>query len=218
MSRVTTQIPRLLFASTTSVCLFGPIPSIAAPKICATAFHSRVLRSSTMVKDLPSAPLQAPSLSNHDHSYPTTPAPDQAQTSTRTSSQLQPVQEDDPIIQYIVIRRDLSWPIGSVIAQAVHASIAAVWDSRHSSVTQSYCDQPGNFDSSPNVAKPQMHTVVLDANSENDLFRLATRLDDNNIGYVLWRERPDDIVTAVAAHPYPRSTIKKHFKQFKLSK
>ena len=30
------------------------------------------------------------------------------------------------IVQYVVVRRDLNWPIGALIAQACHASVAAV--------------------------------------------------------------------------------------------
>lgn len=160
-----------------------------------------------------------PLVLKNDHSPMTSSATNQAPVPETTASPApQSEWKEDPVVQYVVIRRDLAWPIGSVIAQAVHASIAAVWNSRRSDVTQNYCDQPGNFDSSPNVDKPQMHTVVLDANNQNDLHKLADKLEKNNIGFILWRERPDDIVTALAAHPYPRSTVKKHFKQFKLSK
>lgn len=39
-----------------------------------------------------------------------------------------------PIVQYIVLRRDLNWPAGAMAAQAAHASVAAIsqaMDSNH---------------------------------------------------------------------------------------
>lgn len=47
------------------------------------------------------------------------------------------------LVQYIVLRKDLwtelHWPLGSVIAQACHASTAALWLSKESAATASYC-------------------------------------------------------------------------------
>lgn len=49
---------------------------------------------------------------------------------------------DDPIVQYIVLRRDLwadqGWPLGPLIAQACHASVAALWLNREDEVAQAY--------------------------------------------------------------------------------
>lgn len=56
---------------------------------------------------------------------------------------------EDPIVQYIVIRKDLwteqGWPLGPLIAQACHASVAALWTYKDDDVTQSYC-APENID------------------------------------------------------------------------
>ena len=49
----------------------------------------------------------------------------------------------DDLVQYIVLRKDLmtsmQWPLGSVIAQACHASTAALWLARDSALTNAYC-------------------------------------------------------------------------------
>ena len=49
----------------------------------------------------------------------------------------------DPLVQYVVLRRDLwadlGWPLGSVVAQACHAATAALWLSRKEPATTSYC-------------------------------------------------------------------------------
>lgn len=126
---------------------------------------------------------------------------------------------EDPTVQYVVVRRDLLsiWPTGSVIAQAVHASVAAIWSSRSDAHTLTYCNQPGNHSQASSFS-PQMHTVVLEAKNEQALLKLADRLSQNNIRFVLWREQPEDFCTALAASPYPRSIVKPHFSKFKLFK
>ena len=49
----------------------------------------------------------------------------------------------NPLVQYVVLRRDLwadlDWPLGSVVAQACHAATAALWLSREEPATSSYC-------------------------------------------------------------------------------
>lgn len=56
---------------------------------------------------------------------------------------------DDTLLQYVVLRRDLwtemDWPLGSIVAQACHASTAALWLSKDDPLTQKYCD-PSNLD------------------------------------------------------------------------
>lgn len=51
--------------------------------------------------------------------------------------------EEDPIVQYVALRRDLwkehKWPLGSIVAQGCHAATAALWISRDSDTTQLYC-------------------------------------------------------------------------------
>lgn len=55
----------------------------------------------------------------------------------------------EDLVQYVVLRKDLwhslKWPLGSIIAQACHASTAALWLSRDSVETSAYCS-PGTLD------------------------------------------------------------------------
>jgi hypothetical protein len=48
----------------------------------------------------------------------------------------------DPIVQWVVLRRDLwqdlGWPLGAVVAQACHASTAAVFSHMSDDLTQEY--------------------------------------------------------------------------------
>ena len=49
------------------------------------------------------------------------------------------------LVQYVVLRADLwkglSWPLGSIIAQACHAATAALWLSREEAASQQYCSE-----------------------------------------------------------------------------
>ena len=79
-------------------------------------------------------------------------------TSTRTAAHDK--DEDAPpaadLVQYLVLRKDLwtslEWPLGSIIAQACHASTAALWLSKDTTETSAYCS-PDKLD--------HMHKVSL---------------------------------------------------------
>jgi len=76
------------------------------------------------------------------------------------------------IVQYIVVRRDLNWPLGALIGQGCHASVAAthLWHGHEH--TQAYLKDLDN-----------MHKVVLGAKSEEHLNKLAKKLENNNIDF-----------------------------------
>lgn len=58
-------------------------------------------------------------------------------------------QDEDPLLQYVALRRDLwkehNWPLGSIVAQGCHAATAALWVSKESAETAEYCSS-GNLD------------------------------------------------------------------------
>lgn len=112
------------------------------------------------------------------------------------------------LVQYVVVRRDLSWPAGPLLAQGVHACVSAVWAARADARTQAYCDQ----------ADAQMRTVVLGAEDEAACTALAAALDAAGVPFCAWREQPEDVLTAVAAAPYPLADVKPLFSKFKLFK
>lgn len=60
----------------------------------------------------------------------------------------------DVVVQYVVLRRDLIeiWPLGSVVTQGCHASVAVIWENRDDPVTADYCS-PEKINS--------MHKVLL---------------------------------------------------------
>ena len=117
------------------------------------------------------------------------------------------------IVQYLVVRADLltkmAWPLGAVVAQACHASPAAV----HIGVkaddeeTLKYLQDLDN-----------MRKVVLEAQDEADLRTLAAKLEENDVKFKLWVEQPENYPTCLASKPYEKVKVQKFFKKFKLYK
>jgi hypothetical protein len=68
------------------------------------------------------------------------PGPAAEQAEQAATSTVQPAA--DPIVQWVVLRRDLwqdlGWPLGAVVAQACHASTAAVFTHLSDELTQEY--------------------------------------------------------------------------------
>eukprot|EP00199_Chlamydomonas_sp_CCMP681_P005322 CAMPEP_0119107840 /NCGR_PEP_ID=MMETSP1180-20130426/11828_1 /TAXON_ID=3052 ORGANISM="Chlamydomonas cf sp, Strain CCMP681" /NCGR_SAMPLE_ID=MMETSP1180 /ASSEMBLY_ACC=CAM_ASM_000741 /LENGTH=137 /DNA_ID=CAMNT_0007093385 /DNA_START=105 /DNA_END=518 /DNA_ORIENTATION=- len=119
----------------------------------------------------------------------------------------------DPTMQYVVLRKDLwmtmGWPLGSVVAQACHASSAAIWLSREDPITVEYL-APENLDS--------MRKVVLECVDEAALRALAAKLDAAGIACKLWIEQPEDIATCLATCPSQKSRMATLFKKLPLCK
>lgn len=116
-----------------------------------------------------------------------------------------------PIVQYVVVRGDLlkelSWPVGAVIAQACHAVTAATHLFRDDPDTQTYLSNLDN-----------MRKVVLEASNEDTLRKLEAKLIENNILHKLWIEQPENIPTCLVAKPYPKDSVHSYFKNLKLFK
>ncbi|CAL9080001.1 uncharacterized protein LOC103982556 [Musa acuminata AAA Group] len=117
----------------------------------------------------------------------------------------------DVVVQYVVLRRDLidSWPLGSVVTQGCHASVAAVWNYRHHPDVLAYCSDD-NLDS--------MHKVTLEVKGETQLRNLSDKLKTGGIDHKLWVEQPEDFPTCLATRPYPKSQVASFFKKLKLCK
>ncbi|MCL7047656.1 hypothetical protein MKW94_019735 [Papaver nudicaule] len=120
-------------------------------------------------------------------------------------------QTSDVVIQYVVLRRDLidSWPLGSVVTQGCHASVAAIWAHKDDTHTIDYCS-PDNIDS--------MHKVTLEVKGETQIRNLSQKLSTNGIAHKLWIEQPENYPTCLATKPYPKSVVSPFFKKLKLCK
>jgi len=117
---------------------------------------------------------------------------------------------DDPLFQYIVLRRDLQekegWPLGSLVAQGAHAAVAAVAEhlAAGDALTQAYV-APENIDF--------MHKAVLEVKNLNALESLASRLTESGVAHKLWLEQPENVATCLATKPARKSTLQPHFKK-----
>ncbi|XP_047070414.1 putative peptidyl-tRNA hydrolase PTRHD1 [Lolium rigidum] len=118
---------------------------------------------------------------------------------------------EDVVVQYVVLRRDLAdaWPMGSVVAQGCHASVAAVWAHRDHPDTAAYC-APDNLD--------RMHKVTLEVKGETQLKNLAEKLEAAGVRHKLWIEQPENIPTCIATAPCPKSQVASFFRKLKLCK
>lgn len=111
------------------------------------------------------------------------------------------------IVQYILVRKDLNWTTGALIAQACHASIASISNSSNSPHTKSYLNNLEN-----------MHKIILRAEKVDDLMDIEKKLKESNISHHLWIERPENIPSCLAVSPQPKSLVQSIFKHLKLFK
>ena len=120
---------------------------------------------------------------------------------------------EEPLLQYVVLRKDLwetqHWPLGSIVAQACHASTASLWCSRDSPETLEYCSE-NNLDS--------MHKVVLETKGAEQLHNLSKSLTEANIAHKLWIEQPENVPTSLATAPNRKAILQPYFKKLKLCK
>lgn len=110
--------------------------------------------------------------------------------------------------QFIFLRRDLpSFGRGALIAQACHASVAALHISRYILETTEYLSE---LDS--------MYKIILKIN-ESDISDLVSTLKSHKLGYYIWKEQPENIVTSIATQPFDLQLYKEldeYFHKFKL--
>jgi len=119
--------------------------------------------------------------------------------------------ETDPVVQYIVIRSDLmsnlNWTLGAVVAQACHASVAAVAKYKEDDKVVEYITNLN-----------RMHKVVLRVDSTDELENLSDKLASNGVLHHLWIEEPETVPTCLASKPGLKSSLASHFKGLKLLK
>lgn len=111
----------------------------------------------------------------------------------------------DPLVMYIVLRKDLDWPTGAIINQACHVSAAVAYDARDDPDAITYITE----------VEGQMNKATLGAKSEGELKSLAEKLSEAGIPHKLWIEQPEGVASALATWPRRRSQMQKLFKKFK---
>ncbi|CAE8602985.1 unnamed protein product [Polarella glacialis] len=76
----------------------------------------------------------------------------------KESSASAPVRKD-PLVMYVMIRKDLDWPVGALMNQACHASSAVTWESREDTQAVDYFSE----------VEGQMTTMTMGAADEVEL-------------------------------------------------
>ncbi|RWS29238.1 putative peptidyl-tRNA hydrolase PTRHD1-like protein [Leptotrombidium deliense] len=109
------------------------------------------------------------------------------------------------LVQYVVVRGDLNWPVGALIAQGCHSCVSAIVSNLSDEKTREYIN-----------ALDSMHKVVLKAENAEQLSELSKVLTENEIPFYCWTEQPENIKTCLATVPREKSVLSKYFKQFKL--
>jgi|MDSW01.2.fsa_nt_gb peptidyl-tRNA hydrolase len=182
----------------------------AATQAVATSVHALVRRA-VVVRRTPassSSSSRALALAPRRH-----PARRAMATTTATASDADAPPPSSPLVQYVVLRKDLGqglgWPLGSVCAQAAHAAVAAVWTFKDHDDTRAYC-APGAID--------EMRKVVLEVKGEAQLTTLAGRLTEAGVDHKLWMEQPENYPTCLSTRPYRKSEIAHLFKKCNLAK
>ena len=64
-----------------------------------------------------------------------------------------------------------------------------------------------------------MHKVVLEVKDDTELLAISATLKMNKIDHILWREQPENIVTALATKPCAKGifgTLLRHLRLLKL--
>lgn len=115
--------------------------------------------------------------------------------------------KSEPIVQYILVRTDLNWSTGALIAQACHASVAAITKTLDNQNTKDYLNDIDN-----------MHKIILKADKVEDLTEAEEKLNGIKVSHRLWIEQPENIPTCLAVSPQPKSLVQAIFKQLKLFK
>lgn len=121
--------------------------------------------------------------------------------------------DDDPLIQYLVLRRDLQekdrWPLGALVAQGAHAAVGAIAESYGDPNTAAYVAP---------AALGSMTKAVLEIKGEAQLTALAAKLASAGVKHKLWVEMPENIPTCLATAPARKSDLAPHFKKCQLAK
>ncbi|KAH8067676.1 aminoacyl-tRNA hydrolase [Aureococcus anophagefferens] len=118
----------------------------------------------------------------------------------------------DPLIQYVVLRRDLQesegWPLGALVAQGAHAAVAAVVESMGADDTRAYVAPE---------ALGSMTKAVLELKGEPQLRALSEKLAADGRAHHLWVEQPENVATCLATAPGRKSALAPHFRKCRLS-
>mmetsp|Transcript_12065 Transcript_12065/g.28745 ORF Transcript_12065/g.28745 Transcript_12065/m.28745 type:complete len:183 (-) Transcript_12065:61-609(-) len=141
------------------------------------------------------------SLTNSVHKISGMPHGSVAATTSKTS----PKPPEDPLVMYVVLRKDLDWPVGALMNQVCHLSTSVAWEAKQDTEAAFYFSE----------VEGQMITATLGADSQATLSKLADKLQAAGVPHKVWVEQPEGVAVGLATWPRRRSAVQAHFKGVK---
>lgn len=118
--------------------------------------------------------------------------------------------DENHLVQFILLRKDLNWSFGALATQAVHASNLCLLKYWHTTTDN---------DSIINISLiEKMHTILKELKNLKELEKLESALLFHSIDYVKWKEEPEGVFTAIAIKPMFKNKIYWLVKKFPLFK
>ncbi|KAG5859858.1 peptidyl-tRNA hydrolase [Encephalitozoon hellem] len=111
------------------------------------------------------------------------------------------------IVQYILLRGDLNFSRGALIAQACHSSVYSI---------ERYRDHP---DTVEYLRSARHMTKIILKIKEEDVEEIVGHLVSKNIDHTVWVEEPENIATCISLRPYRKSQVAdtaEYLRRFKL--
>mmetsp|Transcript_17168 Transcript_17168/g.55448 ORF Transcript_17168/g.55448 Transcript_17168/m.55448 type:complete len:110 (-) Transcript_17168:17-346(-) len=102
---------------------------------------------------------------------------------------------------YVVLRKDLDWPVGAQVNQACHACAAVAWEARDDPVAAAFFSE----------AEGQMTQHTLGASDLGQFTKLSDKLCAAGVRFRVWVEQPESVPSSLATWPRRRSEIKRLF-------
>merc|ERR1719330_751015 len=111
----------------------------------------------------------------------------------------------DPLVMYVLVRKDLDWPMGALMNQACHACTAVAWEARNDPQAAAYFSE----------TERQMITYSMGASDVAQMEKLAGKLQAAGVPHRVWTEQPEDVPTSLATWPRRKSEVQKCFNGIK---
>eukprot|EP00928_Gymnodinium_smaydae_P020138 TRINITY_DN17788_c0_g1_i1.p1 TRINITY_DN17788_c0_g1~~TRINITY_DN17788_c0_g1_i1.p1 ORF type:complete len:213 (-),score=46.82 TRINITY_DN17788_c0_g1_i1:301-918(-) len=112
----------------------------------------------------------------------------------------------EQLVTYVLVRKDLGWPVGRLLTQVGHVCMAVAWEARDDPEATFYMSE----------AAEQMTKVTLEVENEEELLMYQQRLGFAKVPCKLWLEQPEGIPVCLATWPRPRSRVNGYLKPLKL--
>uniref|UniRef100_A0A1B0CL56 peptidyl-tRNA hydrolase n=1 Tax=Lutzomyia longipalpis TaxID=7200 RepID=A0A1B0CL56_LUTLO len=109
------------------------------------------------------------------------------------------------LIQCLIVRKDLPWPPGALIAQACHASSAI----NHTTIGEAR----EAFGKAEGVK-----ISIMEVENQEALQDANDKLSKDGVDFKLWTEQPENFPTCICLKIYPEEFVEKYLKEINAEK